>query len=54
MACSKNAECKFWTYVKTSKRCYMKTYRWKRKYNTNDVISGPKTCERKKDFAITV
>ena len=41
--CSKNFACNHWTYVKSSKACWLKVARIP-KASSNDIISGPRQC----------
>ena len=42
--CAKNTKCKFWTFVKSNKICYLKKKREKVLSRNQNVTSGPKTC----------
>ena len=45
-SCQNVAACKFWTFLKSTKQCFLK---WKREAskskNPEDIVSGPKFCK---------
>ena len=49
-ACQGNDNCKFWTLVKSIRKCHLKNGKTITDTNNPDVISGPKKCPGMKMF----
>ena len=46
-SCQNVAACKFWTFLKSAKQCFIKWNQNKASKHTNpeDIVSGPKFCK---------
>ena len=44
-ACQDNPNCKFWTLIKSMKKCHLKTAKTIGNTKNPDLISGPKKCD---------
>ena len=49
-ACQKEHNCKYWTFVKSIKKCHLKNAKSIGGTNSDDLVSGPRTCPGKLNF----